>query len=345
MGSDVRIRPDVRSVRLGPASSTPRIRPGSCAHMARRTPHRRPRWTWSALLGFGALLSSGASAQSVAGPTRVAVFPVSVGTGSLRELAGALDPVLMSNLHDLPQIEVTTRPALDLPATQLAIDCVGQTRDCLGVVTQQSNTDALLSPELQLAGQETVVTLLYFDARGKGELRSVTRRYSGSDIERLALDDVPSMVRELFGLPEPEPPPPALDTSFAVEMGTPPRESAWPALPVTLTVTGLVILGVGAGFGLAAKATESEYADIPIDDASTSTMAKELAAQAHDLYAKADKQALVCNILLGVGGATLLTGATLWIVHLANRGGSEHQLSLAPQLGPGELGLQMNAKF
>jgi len=263
----------------------------------------------------------------------------------LRELAGALDPVLMSNLHDLAQIEVATRPALDLPATQLAIDCVGQTRDCLGVVTQQSSTDGLLSPELQMAGQETVVTLLYFDARGKGELRSVTRRYSGPDVERLALDDVPSMVRELFGIPEPEPPPAALDTSFAMDMSPPPKESAWPALPVTLTVTGLVLMGVGAGFGVAAKATESKYADIPIDAASSSMMARELAMQADDLYAKADKQALVCNILLGVGGATLLTGATLWIVHLANRGGSEHQLSFAPRIGPGDLGLRMNAHF
>jgi hypothetical protein len=270
------------------------------------------------------------------------VFPVWIGAASLRELAGALDPVLVSNLHELAQVSVATRPALDLPATQLAVDCVGQTRDCLRVVSQQSGTDGLLSPELQLAGQETVVTLLYFDSRDEGELRSVTRRYSGSDVERLALDDVPSMVRELFGIPEP--PRSVLDTSFAVDTG-PPRESAWPALPVTLTATGLVLLGVGAGFGLAANATERKYADVPVKDATSPATARELAAEADDLYAKADQQALVCNILLGVGGATLLTGATLWIVHLSNRREPEQHLSLAPRLGPGELGLRVDGRF
>jgi hypothetical protein len=318
------------------------LRAGDRAQVSRRTPRRLPGWSGSAALIFGVLLASGASAQSVAGPTRVAVFPASIGAGSLRELAGALDPVLVANLHELAQIEVATRPALDLPATQLAVDCIGQTRDCLQAVTQQSGTDGLLSPELQLAGHETVVTLLYFDARGEGELRSVTRRYGGADVERQALDDVPSMVRELFGIPEPSPAP--FDTSFTVGMETSRKESAWPALPVTLTVTGLVLVGVGAGFGVAAKATELEYADVKVNDATSPAMARQLAEEADDLYSKADTQALVCNIALGVGGAALLTGATLWIVHLANRGEAEH-LSLAPRLGPGELGLLMNGRF
>lgn len=334
------MRPEIRRVGLGP-TNLPEIRPREQARIARRTSRRLPAWGGSAVLICGALFANRASAQSVAGPTRVAVFPVSIGAGSLRELAGALDPVLVSNLHELAQIEVATRPALDLPATQLAVDCIGQTRDCLRAVTQQSGTDGLLSPELQLAGHETVVTLLYFDARGEGELHSVTRRYSGPDVERLALDDVPSIVRELFGIPEPSPRP--LDTSFTVE--TSPKESAWPALPVTLTATGLVLVGIGAGFGVAAKATERDYADIKVNDATSPVMAKQLASEADDLYSKADKQALVCNIALGVGGAALLTGATLWIVHLANRGETEHHVSLAPRLGPGEFGLAMNGRF
>jgi hypothetical protein len=336
------MQPEVRRVGLGP-TSIPGIRTRDQAPIARRSRHRLHRGGWSAVLIFGALLANVASAQSVAGPTRVAVFPASIGAARLRELAGALDPVLVSNLHDLAQIEVATRPALDLPATQLAVDCIGQTRDCLLAVTRQSGTDGLLSPELQLAGQETVVTLLYFDARGEGELRSVTRRYGGPDVERLALDDVPSMVRELFGIAAPSPAP--FDTSFTVDTQTSPRESAWPALPVTLTVTGLVLVGVGAGFGIAANATEQDYADVQVNDATSPAMAKQLADEADDLYSKADTQALVCNIALGVGGAALLTGATLWIVHLANRGQPEHYLALAPRLGPGELGLRIDGRF
>jgi hypothetical protein len=340
------MRPEVRRVGFVPPVTTRGLRLGCRAHIPGRIPREFPTsLARTALLGLGVLVASAASAHAQAAPTRVAVFPVSIGAGSLRELAGALDPVLVSNLHELPQIEVATRPALDLPATQLAVDCVGQTRDCLRAVAQQSGTDGLLAPELQLAGQETVVTLLYFDARGEGELRSVTRRYGGPEVEREALDDVPSMVRELFGIPEPEPTPAALDTSFTAAMEhSPRRPSAWPALPVTLTVTGLVLVGIGAGFGVAAKATEREYATVQVDATASAPSARQSAEQADDLYSKAETQALVCNIGLAVGGAALVTGATLWIVHLANRGESEH-LALSPQLGPGELGLRVDGRF
>jgi hypothetical protein len=338
------MRPEVRRVGPVPPTSTPGARASRRAHIARRVGYRHtaPALAWGAILALGASHASAVQAQAVA--TRVAVFPVAIGTGSLRELAGALDPVLVSNLHGLTQIVVATRPALDLPATQLAVDCVGQTRDCLLAVTQQSGTEGLVAPELQLAGQETVVTLLYFDARGKGELRSVTRRYGGPEVEREALDDVPSMVRELFGIPEPEPTPTALDTSFTVDMEAAPRQSAWPALPVTLTATGLVLVGIGAGFGIAAKATEREYADIEVDAAPSPAVAMQRAEHADDLYSKANTQALVCNIGLAIGGVTLVTGATLWILHLANREEPQH-VSFAPRLGPGEFGLLAHGRF
>jgi hypothetical protein len=274
----------------------------------------------------------------------MAVFPVSIGAAALRELANALDPVLASNLRDLAQIEVATRPALDLPATQLAVDCVGQTQECLLAVTRQSGAEGLLAPELQLVGQETVVTLLYFDSHGSGEIRSVTRRYGGPQVERQALDDVPSMVRELFGIPEPEPAPRPFDSSFAGDMEAGPRQTAWPALPVVLTATGLALAGIGAGFGVAAKASEREYADIQIDASTSANVAKRRASHADETFSRAKTQALVCNIGLGVGGVALVSGAALWILHLARRDEPE-RLSFAPHVAPGELGLRLSGVF
>lgn len=273
------------------------------------------------------------------GSAQLAVFPVTVGNGSLRELAAALDPVLVSNLRELSDVRVATRPALDLPATQLAVDCVGQTRECLRMVTVQSGVDGLIAPSVQVVGQETVVTLLYFDATAGGGMHTVTRRYGGPEVEREALDGVPGMVRELFGLPEPAPAPlPAaeLDSTFRSEF-EPARPSAWPAVPVILTATGLALLGAGTAFGVMERSTERDYATTPIDTASD-------AERADVRFKRARTQALLCNIGLVAGGVALATGVTLWTLHLVNRSGDD-RLALAPEVGPDQFALRLSGRW
>jgi hypothetical protein len=278
---------------------------------------------------------------------QVAVFPVALGSATLRDLAAALDPVLLSSLHELAQLEVTTRPALDLAATQLAVDCVGQTRECLRVISRQSGAEGLVAPSLQIVGQETVMTLLYFDGRGDGDMRTISRRYSGPAMERQALDDVPSMIRELFGLPEPErsPPAPALDSSFGGEFdATGPKRTVWPALPVVLTATGVVLVAVGAGFGVAAEASERRYREIQVDTVANREDAMREADRARDKLSAGRTQATLCNIGLAVGGAALVTGVTLWVLH-AVKPAERRGLAVVPTLSPGNFGISLQGSW
>jgi hypothetical protein len=295
-----------------------------------------------------AALVVGPQAVAAQNAAQVAVFPVSIGAQSLRELAAALDPVLVSQLHELPQIQVATRPALDLSATQLAVDCVGETRDCLSAVARQSGVEGLVAPSLRMVGQETVVTLLYFDGRNGGEMQSVTRRYSGPAVERLALDDVPSMVRELFGIPEPAPEAPApsgLDASFGADMEETPQSSAWPAVPVAITAAGIVLGGVGAAFGFASNASMDRYRNMDvIDSTQDPAVIERRANQANDEYDKAHTQAMLCTIGLGLGGAAVVTGVTLWIIQ-SGRSRERDAMSLSPHVGAGEFGLKLQGSW
>lgn len=298
--------------------------------------HAMKRWC----LVLAALGVACAATQAKAqGGAQIAVFPVTVGSASLRELAAAVDPVLVSNLSELSDVRVATRPALDLPATQLAVDCVGQTRECLRVVAAQSGVDGLIAPSVQVVGQETVVTLLYFDGRAGGDMHTVTRRYGGLSVEREALDGVPGMVRELFGLPEPAPTTSSateLDSTFGSELDVE-RPSAWPALPIVLTATGLALLGAGTAFGFLERSTERAHRELEIVTSSD-------VDRADTLIERAETQALLCNIGLAAGGAALVTGVTLWTLHLINRA-DDDRLALLPVVAPGQLALSLKARW
>src|SRR6185436_4823886 len=91
---------------------------------------------------------------------RAAVFPTANSEPGLGELASALDPVVLAKLGDLQIVQVSTRPGLDLPAAEIAIDCVGETRECLSAMAQQVGAPMLIAPTVQRAGEETVVTIL-----------------------------------------------------------------------------------------------------------------------------------------------------------------------------------------
>lgn len=306
----------------------------------------RPLAWLACLCGLVGATSGRARAQ---GEMQIAVFPVTVGNASLRELGAALDPVLVSKLQELPEYRVATRPALDLPATQLAVDCMGQTRECLRMVTTQSGVDGLISPSLQVVGEETVITLLYFDGRAGGDMNAVTRRYAGAAVERDALDGVPAMLRQLLGLPEPipehVPAPGSLDTNFGSELEVEPRPTAWPALPVVLTATGVALLGAGTALGLAARASKRQYAQIEIETVSDVDQAMFNADRAERAYSNAKTQALLCNIGFAVGGAALVTGVTLWTVHLVRRSAEHDGMAFIPEVGPGRLALHVSGHF
>jgi hypothetical protein len=303
------------------------------------------------------VVSSSASAQSAASvqPGRLALMPTASNDAKGKELASALDPVVLAQLEAAVGVTAAARVALDLPALQIALDCVGETPECLRAVTTQSNTDSLLAPSVESAGSEQVVTLLYFDARGQGELRSVVRRHHGPDVQRAALDAVPGMLRELFGVaepasaqPEPTPEPSPVDET-AIEPQPEPEQHPFPVAPVIVGGVGVVLIGVGTAFGLAAKSSEDEYAAIDPTSISDPKKAHAEADRAADAYDHAHTQALLSNVMFGVGAAAVAAGAVWLVIALSSDGGSDEaappQALLTPSLAPGQLGLTLHGSL
>lgn len=301
----------------------------------------------------GFLVLAAAVAAQLAATARaqdysVAVFRTAVKDAGLKPLADALDPVVLGELDKVQGVRVSARPPLDLPATQLALDCIGETNACLRSVAEQAAAESLLAPSLERAGGETVVTLLFFDARGEGELRSVTRRHPSADVERAALDAVPAMMRELFGVAEPAPQAepaqesPAQTAVVESDLGgaqePAPTRSSFPPAPVAITAVGVAILGTGIVFGLMSKANEDDYADAPHGN-------EDEIDAAYDTLDKAQTQATIANIGLGLGAAVIALGATLWIVELSDEPESEQNAWLAPRIGERELGLTLGGRF
>ncbi len=304
---------------------------------------------WLPLMAAGVWAPLTARAQE---PPRIAVFQTARDDAALRELAQALDPVLLAALNQFPELHVGSQPALDLPAMQLAIDCVGDSAECLHAVAKQASTDGIVAPMLRRVGRETVVTLLYFDARGTGVMKAATRRYAGDNFEAKLFDEVPAMLRELFGLaPDAGKAAPGTNENTAGAPGAAPAATAPagpseepvapraspPLVPIVVTAVGVVLVGAGVAFGLAAKSSEDAYAKLPLTTAAQ-------ARAADDKLSSGKTQATLANIGLIAGGAAVALGITLWVLH--GKGGSgEASASLAPSVGLGHAGLILSGHW
>jgi hypothetical protein len=266
--------------------------------------------------------------------------------------------VLQSALEELGTVAIVARPGMDLGAVQLALDCVAETIQCLRTATEQSHAEQLVAPTLQHTPSELVLSVLRFDARGQGKMRRVVRRQSGQVLGSALLDQVPSMMRELFDVPPaakpaaavPVPPPvaePQIAPPLAVqEVPSPeptrlpegpmePPESHWrvPVAPVILGGAGVLALTGGIIAGAMMQSTQAEYDRLVI-------ATKQDAERAADLHSSGQSQAVVANVLMGVGGAAII-GAGIWLLVDRSRAASrEAQLTaFSPLVGPQQLGL------
>ncbi len=286
------------------------------------------------------------------GPPRIAVFQTSTDDPALHELASALDPMLADELGRSAAVQISERPALDLPAMQLAIDCVGETADCLRSVTDQTHVEGLIAGSLRRAGGETVITLFYFDARGVGGMKGVTRKHGGTHVEQDTLDDLPAMVNELLGVanetkqPAPEAPASNATPAPAAAPADQPAASSGgvPVGPIVLGATGAVLIGVGAAFGFMEKSSQDAYASARVDPKQSVAMQKKAIDAIDNKLSSAKSQALLFNLSLGLGAAAI-AGSVIWWVLSPNKNASHEHASLAPLLGPGQLGLMVYGRF
>ncbi len=308
---------------------------------------RRAVRPWAALYALALVIAAAQSAraqQATAAPAAaapelpkaalLATQGASEGQGD-----GALDSVIQAALGKLGVVDVSARPGMDLGAIQLAIDCVGATPACLRAVANQSGVQILIAPAIERTGQELVLTLLYFDAAGDGEQRRVVHRQQGSTLEPETLDAVPGMLRELFRVAAPAQPAPAAAQPPPESQPAPAPAKRGPALlgPLIVGGAGVAVIGAGLVAGAIMKGTQNDYAKLPVTN-------KAQAQTASDKLGSGRSQALVANVLLGVGAAAVVAGG-IWLVlelgHHGHRQETPPQTALAPLLGSHALGLAL----
>jgi hypothetical protein len=283
-------------------------------------------------------------------PLRVALFKTAADDGSLADLANALDPVVSSALSEVARVEVVARPALDLPSMQLAIDCVGETADCLRAAARQAEAESLLAPSVQRDGDAVTVSFLHFDPEA-GAARTVKRRYAGERIGEQALSGVDAMLVELFGANEPAiRPTDAAPATAAPEPGAPPPTAAvsapapkakLPIVAIVLGGVGVALIGTSIALGAMANSNDDAYlkslpdTEVEVDQAT----AKEDSARS---------QALVSNITLGLGAAALVGAGVALYWQLKERksdSSTPARVALSPRVAPRELGLTLTAAW
>jgi hypothetical protein len=280
---------------------------------------------------------------------------VLLATGGAPSGGEALDSVIQAGLEELALVNITARPGMDLGALQLALDCVAETTQCLHAVTTQSGAQILIAPTVQRTPSELILTLLRFDARGDGDMRRVLRRFPGKTLGPAALDAVPEMLRELFGLPpKPKPAaeapapaktPPATKPPAPAPLPLPegPMEPAasrpTPVGPLVLAGAGVLVIGGGVVAGLMMQANQDKYnkrAPATIPEAQSAT----------DTKSTGQTQATVANVLFAVGGAAVVAGG-IWLIVELSRPRPQYDetlTSLRPALGPHQLGLVLTQR-
>jgi hypothetical protein len=155
---------------------------------------------------------------------------------------------------------------------------------------------------------------------------------------------VPSMLRELFGLPEPKPaveapggPSEDLTPMPEAPMEPPSQGGANLVGPLVLGAVGLVAIGTGIGFGISYSGAQNDYDRITMNGVKTRAEA-DLANDAKD---RGKTHAVVADVLYGVGGATLLAAGIWLAVELSttHEATPHEQAKLQPWVGPHQVGL------
>ena len=293
--------------------------------------------------------TTSAAAQA---PLQAALFKTAAEQSALSPLAAALDPVLAEQLGKAPQLTIVATPALDLPSLQLAVDCVGETPSCLAQAAEHAHAEAVLAPSLSRTGNEVVLSLLYYDPRrSAGSLRVVTRRVPRDAGDSAVLSAGSALVQELFGAPPltaaeppapepaPQPPPPEPEPSASLvhdstlDPERPAPRSPSLVAPLTLGIAGVIGVGVGVAFGVAASSGEDAYAKQRVTTPAD-------AARANDRYDSAARSALISNVSIGVGAAALMAAVVVWLVQRPS-GRKDSLASASPRLvlAPGQLAL------
>jgi hypothetical protein len=275
------------------------------------------------------VVGSGASIAH-ADPPRTAMLRTVVPEAEYESFGRAIERVARARADELDVIESTGTPALELDDLQLMVGCLAETPECYRAIAAQLEVQAILVPSLEIAGEEALITIAFYDDRN-GEIRRVVRRARREFTEESLIDSIDGLLRELFGLPPapeaaelPHDPPP--DPVIPV---VPPEEDDGTGLMVlSLSVAGAGVLALGGGFlfGALSEGNETDYREAP-----TNTMGE--VDRANESFETAETQAAIANALFVVGGVLVAAGSALFVVLLATGDDDESTTTaLAPVL-------------
>jgi hypothetical protein len=252
-----------------------------------------------------------------------------------REVRAALEKLELAKLLDAPP--------LDLDAMQLTIDCVGESAECLGKVAERSKARVVIAPSITRAKGGSTLRILYYDASAKSEPHSVERQAKGADLDKDTYAAIPEMLRGLFASsPKPEEKPAApkeeekKQTEFVEAKPVPPPQPApvddkpgkpLPLGPILLGGGGVAALTAGLVVGAMMKSTQSSYADRDV-------VTPQEAKKADDERKLGKQQALVADVLIGVGAAAIVAGGIWFATGLVDSPKEQPQTALLPAVGP-----------
>ena len=297
-----------------------------------RLGRQRLRWLWLALAAWALCGARSARAQDDA-----ASFGVlrATGPGVSAELSSALDDALLEQLRELVGIDHPLLSPTDYEDVQLTVGCEGEAATCLSATAQTLQVDALLVRRLGLDDAGNMrLTLVHFDVAAGRDADSVrASTASGSAAELTAA--LPGLVRQLFGLAEPEPA--AVPTEAAQQTASalpapltaapmPERRHAPSAsgradpgvAPLTWATlsAGAALATVGAVLGLTASASFDELKRRPVRTTDDADRVR------HD-FESIHTRATLANVLLPASAAVLGVGAALLIRDLSSAGAEQ----------------------
>jgi hypothetical protein len=291
---------------------------------------------------FAAAQASDDTAQTGAAAPALKVAVLRATQGDAGDLANAIDGALLRDLGALAGIENPTVAPIDFAEIQLTVGCSDEGRQCLAAIAQMVQVDAVVVRHLEVEPGKATLTLVHYDATSSDEPAHAEQIVEGPDPGKALVDGVPSLVRRLFGIPEPvtaaAPASPESDQQPVDYEANPSGDQAEPHGPSVGPLTW-VTLAVGTGVlagGLILYGVASGHHD---DFLHTEIHSESDIARANALLDKADTERKVSTVLMPAGAAVLALGVTLLVLDLT-AGESGPQMALSPLPGGGMVSLR-----
>jgi hypothetical protein len=284
--------------------------------------------------------ASQTQAQAPAPALKVAVLRATQGDAG--DLANAIDGALLRDLGALAGIENPTVAPIDYAEIQLTVGCSDEGRQCLAAIAQMVQVDAVVVRHLVVEPNKATLTLVHFDATSSDEPAHAEQIVEGNEPTQALVDGVPSLVRKLFGIPEPvtAAAAPSSRTSgqpadYEANPNGNQADSHGPSIgPLTWVALGVgtAVLAGGLVVGAMAQSDDDAFKKTEINS-------DQDIERANAKFDSAEKKGQIATILIPAGAVVLALGATLLVLDLTSDE-SAPQMALTPLPGGGMLSLR-----